>query len=270
MIAQGLATNGAKVYITGRRKEVLSGRADSVKGKLGDKGGQIIPLQMDVTNKDSILAGRSFIEKETGKLHILVNNAGQVGPVSPFIYSRNSHMTASSFGDGILESESFEEWSQNMTINVSASYFVSAAFLGLLGAGAEARQGISSSIVNITSTSGLAKISQDHFCYNVGKAAISHMTKILATELALRKLPIRVNAIAPGVYESEMTTDNLVGLEAVSAVGKPLYPIPTERAGSATEISATILLLVSQSGSFINGQEIVLDGGYLAVNPSTR
>jgi len=43
MIAQGLATNGAKVYITGRRKEVLSGRADSVKGKLGDKGGQIIP-----------------------------------------------------------------------------------------------------------------------------------------------------------------------------------------------------------------------------------
>jgi len=62
----------------------------------------------------------------------------------------------------------------------------------------------------------------------------------------------------------------IVGEKAVSAVGKPLYPIPTERAGSATEISATILLLVSQSGSFINGQEIVLDGGYLAVNPSTR
>jgi len=180
-------------------------------------------------------------------------------------------MTASSFGDGILESESFEEWSENMSVNVTAYYFVSAAFLGLLGAGAEHRQGVSSCIVNITSTSGLAKISQDHFCYNIGKAAAAHMTKILATELALRKLPIRVNAIAPGVYESEMTGDKpLIGLKDVSAVGKPLYPIPTERAGSATEMAATILLLVSEAGSFINGQEIILDGGYLTVNPSTR
>jgi len=228
-------------------------------------------LQMDVTSKESILAGREIIEKEDGKLHILVNNAGQTGPVSPFIYARNSHMTASSFGDALFESESFEDWADNMSINVSAYYFVSAAFLGLLGAGAESRQGVSSCIVNITSTSGLAKISQDHFCYNVGKAAGSHLTKILATELALRKLPIRVNAIAPGVYESEMTGDKpLVGLKDVSSVGKPLYPIPTERAGSATEMAATVLLLVSQSGTFINGHEIVLDGGYLAVNPSTR
>jgi len=238
---------------------------------LGDRGGQIVPLQMDVTDKESIMSGRKQIEKDDGLVHILVNNAGQVGPVSPFIYSRSSHLTASSFGDALFESESFEEWSDNMTVNVSAYYFVSAAFLGLLGAGAEQRQGIASSIVNITSTSGLVKISQDHFCYNVGKAAVAHMTKILATELALRKLPIRVNAIAPGVYESEMTGDKpLVGLKDVSAVGKPLYPIPTERAGSATEIAAMILLLVSQSGNFINGQEVVLDGGYLAVNPATR
>jgi len=71
-------------------------------------------------------------------------------------------MTASSFGDGLFEGESFEEWSENMTVNVAAYYFVSAAFLGLLGAGAEHRKGVSSCIVNITSISGLAKISQDH------------------------------------------------------------------------------------------------------------
>jgi NAD(P)-dependent dehydrogenase (short-subunit alcohol dehydrogenase family) len=71
-------------------------------------------------------------------------------------------MSASSFGDALFETESFEEWADNMSINVSAYYFVSAAFLGLLGAGAESRQGVSSCIVNITSTSGLAKISQDH------------------------------------------------------------------------------------------------------------
>lgn len=134
---------------------------------------------MDVTDKESIQAGKKTVEEGDGKLHILVNkyvnclfklrrfsdydvSAGQSGPTSMFIYERKEHLTASSFGDALFKSETFEEWSDNMSINVSAYYFVSAAFLGLLGAGAEDRQGVTSCIVNITSTSGLAKISQDH------------------------------------------------------------------------------------------------------------
>lgn len=134
---------------------------------------------MDVTDKESIQAGKKLVEEDDGKLHILVNkyvddlfrlywllnfvvSAGQPGPTSMFIYDRKDHFTAASFGDALFKSETFEEWSDNLSVNVSAYYFVSAAFLGLLGAGAEHRQGVTSCIVNITSTSGLAKISQDH------------------------------------------------------------------------------------------------------------
>jgi NAD(P)-dependent dehydrogenase (short-subunit alcohol dehydrogenase family) len=100
-------------------------------------------------------------------LRYFIKSAGQVGPTSPFLYTGTppsasvASDTAQSFGDALFESESFEEWSDSFQINVSAAYFIAVGFLGLLGAGAK-KSGRSSVIVNITSTSGLVKISQDH------------------------------------------------------------------------------------------------------------
>jgi NAD(P)-dependent dehydrogenase (short-subunit alcohol dehydrogenase family) len=114
---------------------------------------------------------------------------------------------------------------------------------------------------------------------------------MLATELALKGVRVRVNAIAPGVYESEMTSDNITGEEAVNSAGKGIQPIPAKRAGTsvflyvimawklltvraslhrAQEMAGTAVYLASLAGCYTNGQEIVIDGGYLMVNPSTK
>ena len=91
----------------------------------------------------------------------LINSAGQGGPTSKFIYERKEHLDAQSFGDALFASESFDEWAQHMSVNVSSIYFVSVAFLGLLGKGAQASKRMTS-IINITSISGIGKVTQDH------------------------------------------------------------------------------------------------------------
>ncbi|RPD77403.1 NAD(P)-binding protein [Lentinus tigrinus ALCF2SS1-7] len=269
-IAQGLAANGAKVYITGRRKEPLEKAASAFAGQQ-DGDGAIIPLVMDVTDRPSIAAARDTIASQEGKLHILVNNAGQVGPVSAWFEDPNApqRQSAETIGRGFFEGESFEEWAQLYNINTFSIFFVTTALLGLLAKGSEDVPGYTSSVVNITSVSGNIKLSQNHFAYNSAKSAAMHLSKMLATELALKNVPVRVCSIAPGVWESEMTYDKITP-ELVDKVGKGLVPVPARRPGSAGEIAGTVIYLASPAGCYTNGQEIAVDGGYLMVNPSTK
>jgi len=120
----------------------------------------------------------------------------------------------------------------------------------LLDKGSHDVEGYTASVINITSISGILKIAQNHvsaiaivaangcnltscqFCYNSSKAAASHLTKMFATELALKSIPIRVNAIAPGVYASEITMDNIISPEDVDEVAQSLLPVPARRAGT--------------------------------------
>ncbi|KAJ2913924.1 hypothetical protein MD484_g6488, partial [Candolleomyces efflorescens] len=264
-IATGLAASGAKVYITGRRLEVLQKVAN---GWDKQAGGEIVPLQMDVTSKESILAARDLIKEKEGKLHILVNNAGQVGPVSPFLGDPNApeRKDAETLGQALFDNESFEAWSDLYQINLFSIFFVSTAFLGLLAKGSEDSEGYWSSIVNITSISGVIKLAQNHFCYNSSKAAVGHLTRSLSAELLLKKIPIRVNAVAPGVWESEMT-HHTIKPEEVDKVGKGVQPVPAQRPGLGEEVAGTVVYLASRAGGYTHGQEIVIDGGYVAVNP---
>lgn len=71
------------------------------------------------------------------------------------------------------------------------------------------------------------------FCYNSAKSAASHLTKMLSTEYALKGIPVRVNAIAPGVYESEMTSDVISDEAHVNRVGEGIQPVPAKRAGTS-------------------------------------
>ncbi|KAF4590043.1 hypothetical protein EYR38_009341 [Pleurotus pulmonarius] len=267
MISYGLAANGAKVYITGRRQEVLQKAAND----WNQEAGAIIPLQMDATNKASILAARDKIEQEEGRLHILVNNAGQVGPTSPFLndLSAPEHQSAETLGRALFDNESFEGWADLYAINTFSIFFVSTAFVGLLAKGTKEQEasGYTSSIINTTSISGVIKVAQNHFCYNSAKGAASHLTKLLSTEFALKGIPVRVNAIAPGVYASEMTFDTITP-EQVDRIGMGVHPVPAKRAGTVQEMAGTAVYLASLAGCYTNGQEIVIDGGYVAVNPS--
>ncbi|KAH7922024.1 NAD(P)-binding protein [Leucogyrophana mollusca] len=268
MISQGLAANGAKVYITGRRLEVLESTAKEWAQQ--QVGGVMIPLQMDATNKESIKAARDVVAEKEGRLHILVNNAGQSGPLSNFLNepSPSAQKEASSLGPALFAQESFEEWSNLYAVNTFSIYFVTVAFLDLLDKGSKDREGYTSNVINITSISGLIKLAQRHFCYNSSKAAGSHLTKMLSSEFAVKGIPVRVNAIAPGVYESGMTHDVIEGSEATDKVGMPIWSIPAKRPGSAQEMAGTVVYLASPAGEYMNGQELVIDGGYLAVNPS--
>ncbi|KAI0662300.1 short-chain dehydrogenase [Cubamyces menziesii] len=268
-IAQGLAENGAKVYITGRRKETLEKSAASFAEQ--HKGnGTIIPLVMDVTNRASIASARDSITATEGKLHILVNNAGQTGPVSSWLEDPNSpqRKDPETLGRSLFEGESFDGWSSLYSINTFSVFFVTMAFLGLLDKGSNDNPEHTSCVINITSVSGIMKLSQNHFAYNSAKAAASHLTKMMATEFALKKVPVRVCAIAPGVWESEMTYGKITD-DLVDKVGKGVVPVPTRRSGKAEEIAGTVIYLASPAGCFTNGQEIAVDGGFLAVNPST-
>lgn len=225
MAARALASQGAKVYITGRRLPVLESSAKHHNPALSEHGGSLVPLQLDVTSKESISAAVSQVTQQDGKLHILVNNAGVEGPVT--------HFTAEDFKEGaspeskaeliskrIMESEDFNGWDFVFRANVHALHFCSVAFLPLLvkgnsspptgrepGSSGVGTSGWTAGIVNITSISGLVKSSQNHYAYNASKAAANHLTQMLAHELQFgAKIPVRVNAIAPGLFATEMTT----------------------------------------------------------------
>ncbi|KAF5315071.1 hypothetical protein D9619_007292 [Psilocybe cf. subviscida] len=268
MIAQGLAAAGAKVYITGRRLDVLEKVAAAWDKQIG---GEILPLQMDVTNKESIAKAKKSIEEKEGKLHILVNNAGQVGPYSQFFndLSAPEHKDAETLGTALFNNESFEGWADLYKINSASIFFVTTAFTGLLAKGSKDVEGHWSSVVNITSMSGVIKLAQNHFCYNSAKAAAAHLTKMFDAEYALKGIPIRINAIAPGAYASEMTFDTITP-EQVDLVGQGVSKVPARRAGTGQEMAGTVVYLTSRAGGYTHGQEIVIDGGYVSVNPSTK
>ncbi|KAG8992278.1 hypothetical protein FRB94_011734 [Tulasnella sp. JGI-2019a] len=268
MIAEGLASNGAIVYIAARRMDVVSKAAEAFDQTSG--GGKLVPLELDVIDKTSISKAVARIQQEHGRLDALVNNAGQVGPVSEFISDRQSpeNASADSLGKAVFDSESFEQWSNHFTVNVSSIFFVTMAFLGLLEAGANARPNHGSAVINIGSISGLMTLNQGHFCYNSGKAAVHHLTKMLATEFGLKGHKIRVNAIAPGLFLSELVDPGDKHIdEVVDKLSGSLIPVPAKRAGRPSDMAACALYLASAAGSYVNGQILVPDGGWVAVNP---
>ncbi|KAL1735485.1 hypothetical protein EV714DRAFT_243544 [Schizophyllum commune] len=263
MIAQGLAANGAKVYITGRREHVLTKSAQTFEGK-----GQLVPCVMDVTDKASILSAKETVSSNDGFLDILVNNAGQDDPGSAWMSDESDvkNKEPEAFGLGLFD-EKQEDWSKIFGINGYSCFFVTSAFLGLLAKGAERHGAYSANVVNVTSVCASIKVAMNHFGYNSAKAAATHITKMFATELARRKIPVRVNTLAPGLFESEMTAEKLAenGIEGVTL---GVQPLPHARVGGANEMAGTALWMASPAGGYLNGQEIMIDGGYTTVNPS--
>ena len=222
---------------------------------------------MDVTDKESVIAGQEVIRQGEGKLHILVNklvpyhsiedcahfglySAGISGPLTPWLNdpSAPQHKDIETLGRALFDSATYNDWGGLFGINTSSMHFVTTAFLGLLAEGSKDEALYTSSVINVTSLSGNNKLAQNQvggsrsqcctwcvdgarqFAYNASKAAATHLTKMFATEFALKKIPVRVNAVAPGVYESEMTYPHIPP-EEVDKIGKSIVPIPAHRAG---------------------------------------
>ncbi|QRV74676.1 Enoyl-(Acyl carrier protein) reductase [Ceratobasidium sp. AG-Ba] len=260
MMASALATNGAKVYIGSRRGVVIQWTANDLTAKVGRR---VIPIVLDVTDKESIKNAVKEISEEEGKLDILVNNAAAAGPVSAFFNndfapeSRNPE----TLGNALFDTQSFQ----------CSIFFVTSAFLGLLSKASEKHGAWSACVINIGDMSGQLKISQNRFCYNASKGATNHLTKMLATEYALKNIPVRVNCIAPGVFPSEMTGQEgdfpLTGAEA-SDIAQGIGEIPIARSGTDTDMAGATLFLSSPASYYMTGQILTIDGGFVATQPS--
>ena len=193
MIVQALAVNGAKVYITGRTEEKLEKVAE-IYGQ--DIEGQIIPIAADVSQKSEITRLVKEIESKEKCLSILVNNAGISKGTHTVSESKNADEMKENMFDE--ESNTFEEWTDSYRTNVAGIYFLTTAFLPLLQRATETQKGYSGCVINITSISGLVRVSQHHPAYNASKAAAIHLSNMLAAEIYDAGLKIRVNNIAPG------------------------------------------------------------------------
>lgn len=224
--AKALADNGAVVVLVARRADRLKALKDEIEGK----GGKAIAIEADVTDQAAVARAFDTAEKTFGTVTILVNNAGIA------------------HGGRAVEMPA-EEWRKVLSTNLDAVFFwAQEAARRMLAA---KKPG---AIVNIASVLGLA-VAKGAVAYATAKAGVVQVTKALAVELAFKG--VRVNAIAPGWFVTEMNDDYLMS-EAGVAIKRE---IPMGRFGNPGDLDGALLLLVSDAGSYITGTTIVVDGG---------
>jgi len=188
MMTKALALNGAhKVYIIGRRKEVLDAAVNE------SPHGNIISLVGDVTSKENVQSIVSHIEKEVGYINVLIANSGIAGPQATSIAPETSLEDFQS----ALWNQSFVEYTKAFTVNVSAVFFSVVAFLKLLDAGnKKANVEQASQVIATSSIGGFNRKVPGGYAYGQSKAATTLLMKQMATNLV--PYGIRSNVIAPG------------------------------------------------------------------------
>ncbi|KAI7276008.1 hypothetical protein KC345_g6860 [Hortaea werneckii] len=257
MLAKALESNGAKVYITGRRIEKLQEAA-----KTADHG-NLIPIQGSTTSHDDLQKVVDQITQETGYIDLLVNNAG----MTTFDSSPNARpmptaqSSVSEVRDYFFNYRPQQVWTDTLETNVGAIFTTSMAFLELLDAGNKrrAKGAPTSQIVTIGSVGGLNRFTTS-FIYNASKAGAHHLMKNMGSFFV--PFDIRCNVIAPGWFPTDMTTAVSKQWESTGGV-MPRELVPQQRMGNQEEMAGTILYLASKAGGYCNGNVMVIDGGFL-------
>ena len=238
MIAAGFLANGAKVYISSRKAEVCDETANRLQEQYG---GECISLPADLSNLNGI---ESLVNSlpDGEKLDILVNNAG------------------ASWGEPIDE-YSEKGWDKVMDTNVKGVFFLTQKLLPLLRSSATAED--PSRLINIGSIDGIKTGLFDAFSYGPSKAALHHLTRVLAASLV--KENIIVNAIAPGPFPTWMLSTGVGGGGDLDInwdeVGNSN---PRGRVGTPEDIAGLAIFLCSRAGAYTVGETITCDGGAVA------
>ena len=228
--ARALAEAGASLVLCGRRLDHL----EKVASEIQSAGGRALPIVTDVARREDVEAMASEALKAFGKVDILVNNAG-INIVKPFLKLTE------------------EEWDAVLNTNLKGCFYCCQA----LGKGmVEQRSG---SIINMVSVFGLRGF-MNLSPYIASKGAIVQLTKALAVEWARHN--VRVNAIAPSYIKTEMTKRDIESDEKVLQFN--LSKIPMRRGGEPEELAGIVVFLASEASSFVTGETIAVDGGWLA------
>lgn len=225
--ARALSDNGASVALVARRVDRLA----ALKAEIEGKGGRAVAIEADVTDRAAMSGAFDAAEQAFGTVTILVNNAG-IAQSS----TRAIEVTP-------------EEWRKVLGIDLDAVFHnAQEAARRMLAAK------LPGAIINISSVLGFG-VSKGVASYATAKAAVIQITKALAVELAFKG--VRVNAIAPGWFVTEINDKYLLG-EAGAALKRD---IPMGRFGNEGDLDGALLLLASDAGAYITGATLVVDGG---------
>ena len=226
--AKVLAANGATVALAARRADRLT----TLAGEIAADGGTAIAVACDVTDTDSVTAAFDAVEAAAGPVTILVNNAGIT------------------HGGPALDLAA-ETWRAVMATNLDAVFVLAREAARRMVA---AKTG--GAIVNTASIAGFG-VDKGIAAYATSKAGVVQLTKALALEWA--RHGIRVNAIAPGWFSTEINGDYLAG-----PAGEALLKSnPMRRFGEEGDLDGALLLLASAAGAYITGTTLTVDGGHL-------
>ena len=225
-----LAKEGAIVAIG----DVLPEDGNRVANDINASGGDAFFIHLDVTSEGEWQKAIDETVSRFGKLDILVNNAG-VG------------------GRGGLEDMTVEEWDHVMAVNAKG------VFLGTKLAMPEMLKAGKASIVNISSQMGIVGSDTSNPAYTASKAAVHVFTKSIALRYATKG--VRVNSVHPGPIDTPMLRS---GFDDPERKQKVLARIPMGRTGVPEEVANGVLFLASDESSFITGEGLVIDGGWMA------
>jgi len=222
--AQSFAEAGADLVLGARRMDRMAQTAALVE----QAGGRVSTHQTDVIDPDQCQHLVDAAMAEFGRIDVLINNAG-VGTAVP------------------ATRETAEEFRAVIDVNLNGSYWMAQACGRVMQPG--------SSIINIASVLGLTTARLPQAAYSASKAAIIGLTRDLAQQWSGRK-GIRVNALAPGFFASEMTDELKPGY-----LDSLMPRVVMGRLGEASELAATAVWLASPAAGYVTGQTIVVDGG---------
>ena len=221
-----LARAGARVAVGARRAAELQETVDLI----GAAGGAALPVDLDVTSASPVREAVKAVVERWGRIDVLVNNAGIVA-TAPVLDLPEA------------------EWDQVLDTNLKGAWLTAQAV-------ARAMVGRGGAIINIASILGLRAVAEVS-AYAASKAALIHLTRTLALELARHR--IRVNALAPGYVETDLNR----AFFASDAGQALIRRIPQRRLGRPEDLDGPLLLLASPASAYMSGAVVVVDGGHM-------
>ncbi|MDO4535221.1 MAG: SDR family NAD(P)-dependent oxidoreductase [Clostridium perfringens] len=222
---------GANVALLARRVEKIEALAKEIRGF----GVEALAIKCDVSNEEEVKSAVETVVSKFGKIDILLNNAGIAVK-------------------GGVDTLSEEDWNKSMDTNVKGIYLMSKYTIPIM------KKNSYGKIVNISSINALVADKSDIFIrhsYNASKAAVLGLTKGMAA--SYMQFGITVNAVCPGLFESEMTENTL--FKSKEFLDKYNIQCPASRPAKKGELNGTILYFSSDASSYVTGQYIVVDGG---------